>query len=113
MLKRLLEFQIVLNALVAKVYQMRDKSGNKLKYRIPSLDFEKIEIIVEALAPLAELTKKLSLKDASVADILPIYRVFMRCWSPDETFENDEVSQIRQNVTIGLDSRMKKMKLNK
>jgi hypothetical protein len=113
MIERLLEFRIALNAMVAKMYETRDEFGNKEIYKIPALDFEELEILVEALKPLADLTKQLSLRDASVADILPIYYVFMRQWPPTELVENDKVKQLRQNITIGLDKRMKEMKSNK
>jgi hypothetical protein len=113
MLKRLLEFRTVLNAMVAKVYETRNESGNKTSYKIPALDFDKIEIIVKALESLAELTKQLSLQDASAADILPIYYVFMKQWPPNETIEDAEIAQLRQKVTIGLNKRMDKMKSNR
>lgn len=113
MLKRLLEFQSVLNAMVSKSYETRDEFGNKEKYKIPALNWDKIEIVCKALEPLAELTKKLSLQDASVADILPIYHIFMKQWPPNQLIDNDEVAQIRQKVTAGLDKRMDKMKENR
>lgn len=113
MLERLLEFRVVLNALSSSVYEFRDESGNKLLEKIESLDFDKIETLVAALKPISELTTQLSLRDASVADILPIYRMFTRQWPADELNENDESKQIRQTITKGLDKRMEKMKTDK
>jgi len=112
MLERLLEFRSVLSALVAKSYETRDESGNKEQYKIPTLNFDEIEILVEALKPLANLTKQLSLRDASVADILPIYHIFMKQWSPSNLIEGDTIGKIRQKVTTGLDKRMKEMSSN-
>jgi len=110
MIERLLEFRTVINAMVSNVYEMRDEYGNTEKYKIPALNFEDLQILVEALKLLAELTKKLFLRDASVADILPIYYVSMSKWPPSKSIEENKVGQLRQKITIGLDKRMKEMK---
>ena len=113
MLERLLEFQAVLNALSSKIYETRDDSGDKLRNKIEVLNFDKIEIIVDALKPISELTEQLSLRDASAADILPIYRMFTTRWPVNNSNENNESGQIRQKITAGLDKRMKEMKSDK
>lgn len=112
MLERLFEFRAVLNAMMSTVYPTRDEDGNSLSYKLPSLNFDEIETIIEALKPLAGLTKELSSKDASVSDILPIYYVFMKRWPLNSSFENDKVGELRQKITAGLNKRMGVMKID-
>lgn len=113
MFERLLSFRAVLNALSSNMYEVHDEAGNKMRSKIESLDFDKIEVLVTALKPIHELTAQLSSRDSSVADILPVYRMFTSKWPVDGKFENDEVGQIRQKITLNLEKRMKQMKMSK
>jgi hypothetical protein len=110
MLERLFEFRSVLNAMMSTVYPTRNEDGNPFNYKLPSLNFDEIESIIEALKPLAGLTKQLSSKDAWVSDILRIYYVFMKRWPLDSLFKNDKIGDLRQKITAGLDKRMGDMK---
>lgn len=109
MLERLIEFRSVLNALSSKTYEIRDESGNKLKSKIAKLDFDAIEIIVDGLKPIYELTQQLSLRESSVSDILPIFCMFTQRWPSKEEDGDDKSNQLRRKITAGLEKRMQEM----
>jgi len=80
--------------------------------KLPSLNFEKLQKLIDALEPFAEYTKQLSSRKSSIAEILPIFYSVNSMLKNDTTSQLDEKEQIEQAIAEGLTDRMHDMKNN-
>lgn len=88
------------------------KTGKNKKIKLPSLDFEKLEMIVNALEPFFYYTKQLSSRKSSIAEILPIFYSVKSMFSNDLSSESNAKELIEQTIAEKLIFRMQEMEKN-
>lgn len=76
---------------------------------MPALNFDELQLLVDALQPFAEFTKQLSARDASISEILPIYYVIKNMANSDEDEDQNIVTKIQNVCAQKLIGRMEKM----
>lgn len=112
-LKRLIEFRTLIGALSTNTYDAVSKKTGKAKdLKLPLLDFDKLQKLVDALEPFAEYTKQLSSRKSSIADILPIYYSVQSMLKSDSNSQLDVKEQVQKTIAERLSARMDEMKEN-
>jgi len=102
-LKRLLEYRAVIGALSTGTYDaFDDELEETVTYKLPALNFGTLQNLITALEPFAEYTKQLSARDASIAEILPIYYAV-------KAMSRSTTSQVTKDAVNGLIDRMAEM----
>jgi len=88
------------------------KNGAKKLLKLPSLDFDELQKLIDALEPFAEYTKQLSSRKSSVAEILPIFYSVKSMLNNHLTSQLDAKQKVEKKITERLIDRMGEMKDN-
>jgi len=92
---------------------LSNKTGLGKKLKLPALDFDKLQKLVDALEPFAEYTKELSSRDSSIANILPIYYSIKYMLINDSDSQLDVKQQVEKTIAERLIYRMHEMEKDK
>lgn len=76
---------------------------------MPSLDFDKLQKLVDVLEPFAEYTKQLSSRKSSIAEILPIFYSIKSMLNNDSNSQFDVKEQVEKVIIERLTDRMNEM----
>jgi len=76
---------------------------------LPSLDFDKLQKLVDVLEPFAEYTKQLSSRKSSIAEILPIFYSIKSMLNNDSNSQFDVKEQVEKVIIERLTDRMNEM----
>jgi len=91
---------------------LSNKTGLGKKLKLPALEFDKLQKLVDALEPFAEYTKQLSSRKSSIAEILPIYYSVQSMLKDDADSQLNIKKQIEKTIAERLATRMHEMKDN-
>jgi len=110
-LKRLIEFRTLIGALSTNSYVATSKKTGQAKdLKLPSLDFDELQELVDALEPFAEYTKQLSSRKSSISEILPIFYSIQSMIKSDSSSHLGVKEQVQTTIAERLIDRMHEMK---